>query len=163
MSNRKKHPSQEMLTSYLNNSCTVLELQWMDSHLACCAACLEKLELERTINELLGILPILQPADDFTDRVMHSISSAAAGMEPIQSSPATSTEHKGYSTWKVEIMHGMIAFAGTYMIFASGTLHRIVSQWAGQFSFSVQETVIKSMTISSKLLAHLSSLLSYLS
>ncbi|MCR8629975.1 hypothetical protein [Paenibacillus radicis (ex Xue et al. 2023)] len=161
MSLRKKHPSQALLISYLTNDCTMLEQQWMDAHLACCAACLEKLELERTINELLDILPILQPADDFTDRVMDSIS--AAGQVTNQGSSEAPSGHKSYTNWRAEIMHAMIAFMGTYIFIASGTLHRIVNQWAGQFSFSVQETVLKSMTISYKLLDQIAALFNHLS
>jgi hypothetical protein len=131
----------------------------VDAHLACCAACLEKLELERTVNDLLGELPILQPSDDFTDRVMHSIAAA----EKTKLGPVTSPGHKGYSQWKVEAAHGVVAFAGTYMFIASGTLHRIVNQWAGSFSFSVQVTVTGTMTFSTKWLDCIASLVHHLS
>jgi hypothetical protein len=43
-------------------------------HLERCAECRERAEAEREIVALLGNLPLMSPASDFADRVMHAIS-----------------------------------------------------------------------------------------
>lgn len=147
------HPSGNLLSSYLKNGCTPLERQRIDVHLACCAACSEKLETERKLFALLGDLPLLHTADDYTDRIMHAISAPGKETNPKRQS-------KRYSRKKVELMHAMVALAVTCMLVSSGALNLMTNQWTGKFGYGMQEAVNRSVIFGQNMVIDVSSSLS---
>lgn len=69
--------------AYWDDETTQAEREWVDSHLASCAACRQQYEeFSRTL-ELVGSLPRVEPAPDLVERVLARARRAAAAPDRV--------------------------------------------------------------------------------
>ncbi|MNI06882.1 hypothetical protein D3C73_598770 [compost metagenome] len=80
----------------------------------------ENKQLQQYLNDKLDELPLLEPPQGFTDKVMQAISST-------DSIPTSRYMNSGSTKWKQNIIHGIIASAATVLLVSTGTLHRLVT------------------------------------
>lgn len=76
--------------------------------------------LQRYLNEWLDNLPLLEPDEGFTDKVMQEIKGEALAL-PLDRPPVE------LSKWKRQIGHGIVATAATFLFVSTGILHRLLT------------------------------------
>lgn len=132
----KRHPDDQQLQKYLNKTCSEHEYRRIHHHLQSCPGCKSQLYGYMELESLLDRLPVLAAPSGLEESIMESIRESGTGERPQPSAKASYA-----ARFRLELVHGFIAAAATFLFISSGMWTRMMSINPVQWSEDVQSKV----------------------